>query len=319
MGENAQKIGKKLELLGIDLLGLFGWTEKMRDKEIKCTRSLHKNENGNSKRSHGVDLYMEYFDPYIGKKQGVFIECKNRNWNDITKKKIEYWINEEINLVECAKNNKELQDFYSEDADRNCALLLINCNDDKYNEEKFYEYLSEIQIQNKKIPYRVFVAGNSMINKWDAINRMIEETYHNGIKVLYPSINNSQPITEKYWSINQLFSKYIFAEAIETETEETSDGKLTREFKRLVIFAFDIICADSFQYMWSICRFYQYENQYKHIDICFWTESKEEHNYINENFKSILRGYKDKIDVKILESINLKFLLNRKLNVVDNR
>lgn len=158
-----------------------------------------------------------------------------------------------------------------------------------------------------------------MINKWDAINRMIKESYHNGIKVLYPSINNSQPITEKYWSINQLFSKYIFAEAIEIETEETSDAKITREVKRLVIFAFDIICADSFQYMWSICRFYQYENQYKRIDICFWTESKEEHDYIIENFKSILRGYKDKIDSKILESINLKFLLNRKLNVVDNR
>ena len=65
MGENAQKIGKKLELLGIDLLGLFGWTEKMRDKEIKCTRSLHKNENGNYLRYIGVVLYMFFFYPYI--------------------------------------------------------------------------------------------------------------------------------------------------------------------------------------------------------------------------------------------------------------
>ncbi len=319
MGENAQKIGKKLEQLGVDLLELFGWTERMRDKEIKCTRSLHKNEEGNSKHTHGVDLYMEYFDPYIGRKQGVFIECKNRNWSGITQKKIENWVNEEINLIECAKSNKELQEFYADDAERNCALILINCNDDQYDEKKFFEYLSVLQIQNKRIPYKIFVAGNTMINKWDAISRMIKESYHNGIKVLYPSISNSQPIAEKYWSINQLFSKYIFAETIETDTVETNEGRFIKEVKKLVIFDLDIVCADSFQYMWSMCRFFQYENQYKRIDICFWTETKEEHNYICENFKLILKSYKDNIDVKVLDSIKLKFLLNRKLNVVDNR
>lgn len=318
MGENAQKIGKKLEILGVDLLSLFFWTKKMGDKEIKCTRSTHKNLAGNSKQTHGVDLYMEYIDPYIGKTQGVFIECKNRQWNGITKDKIQEWINEEINLIDCARNNKDLQEFYASDSDKNCALLLINCNDDKYDEEKFYEYLKNIQVPNKRTPYKVFVAGNSIINRWDAISRMIKESYHNGINILYPSINNSQPLVTKYWSINQLFSKYIFTETIEKSEENTSEGKITREIKKLVIFDFDTVCAESFQYMWSMCRFFQYENQYKKIDICFWTESKEENNYINENFKSILKSYKDNIDENVVDSINLKFLLNRKINTVDN-
>ena len=43
VGENAQKIGKKLEQLGVNLLGMFKWNKKMSDKEIKCTRSTHKN------------------------------------------------------------------------------------------------------------------------------------------------------------------------------------------------------------------------------------------------------------------------------------
>ena len=64
MGENAQKIGKKLELLGVDLLGMFNWTKKMSDKEIKCARSTHKNAEGKPKQTHGVDLYMEYRDGY---------------------------------------------------------------------------------------------------------------------------------------------------------------------------------------------------------------------------------------------------------------
>ena len=89
MGENAQKIGKKLEQLGVDLLGMFKWNKKMSDKEIKCTRSTHKNAEGKPKQTHGIDLYMEYKDPYIGSVQGVFIECKNRVWSKINQKEIE--------------------------------------------------------------------------------------------------------------------------------------------------------------------------------------------------------------------------------------
>lgn len=320
MGENAQKIGKKLEELGVDLLEMFNWNERMRDKEIKCTRKSHKNIQGNSKQTHGVDLYMEYEDPYIGGTQGIFIECKNRQWSGITKSTMEQWVIEEVNLIECAKGNKDLQDFYTDNADHNCALILINCNDDKYDEDKFYEYLSQIQIPTKRIPYKIFIAGNTMINRWDAIVHMIKESYHSGISVLYPSINNSQPMVKKYWSINQLFSKYIFTETVEQVEETGYEGKIIREKKRLVIFNFDIVCAESFQYMWSMCRFFQYENRYNNIDICFWINSKEEHNYVNENFKNIIKkAYQDKIDLALLDSVNIKFLLNRKLNVVDNR
>ena len=146
---------------------------------------------------------------------------------------------------------------------------------------------------------------------------MIKESYHDGLNVLYPSINNSRPISEKYWSINHLFSKYVFCEARE-QVPIGRNGDI-RVNRILVIFFFDKISADSFQYMWSMCRAFQYENQYDGFDICFWTETKEENDYINENFLSILSNYDDgKISQDITKSIRIKFLLNRKLNVVDN-
>lgn len=306
VGENAQKIGKKLEQLGVDLLGMFKWNKKMSDKEIKCTRSTHKNAEGKPKQTHGIDLYMEYKDPYIGSVQGVFIECKNRVWSKINQKEIERWVNEELNLIDCARNNSELQEFYAEGADKNCALLLVNCNDGKFNQTKFDEYLSGIQIPNKRNPYKIFIAGNNMIERWDAISRMIKESYHDGLNVLYPSINNSQPISEKYWSINHLFSKYVFCEARE-QVPIGRNGDI-RVNRILVIFFFDKISADSFQYMWSMCRAFQYENQYDGFDICFWTETKEENDYINENFLSILSNYDDgKISQDITKSIRIKF------------
>ena len=168
-------------------------------------------------------------------------------------------------------NTPELQEFYSDDSDKNCALILINCNDNKFDSTKFHEYLSKIQVPGKRMPYKIFIAGNDTINRWDAIDKLIKEDYHNGIKVLSPSINNSQPVATKYWSINQLFSKYIFCE-VEEQQEEDSKGKIIRTVKKLVIFCFDKISAESFQYMWSMCRFYQYESSYAGFEICYWTE-----------------------------------------------
>lgn len=318
MGENAQKIGKKLEELGIDLLKTFNWTEKMRDKEINCKRSSHKNEKGKPKRTHGIDLYMEYDDPYIGKVQGVFIECKNRGWENIDKTRIEQWVNEEINLIDCARNNNDLQEFYADGADKNCALLLINCNDGNFNQSKFDEYLRNLSMPSKRNPYKIFIAGNNMIERWDAIGHMIKENYKDNLSVLYPSINNSQPLTENYWSINHLFSKYIFCESTEQITFGTSNDIHNKRV--LVIFFFDKISSESFLYMWSMCRAFQYENQYEGFDICFWTETKEEADYVNENFMSIIANYDEgKISPKIINSIKIRFLLNRKINPVDNR
>lgn len=319
MGENAQKIGKKLEVVGSDLFEMFNWNKKMGDKEIKCTRGSHKNTEGNKKKTHGIDLYMEYEDPYIGGIQGVFIECKNRTWNGITKSTIEMWVNEEINLIDCARNNCELQEFYGEGAERNCALLLINCNDGKFERDKFDEYLSKIEVKNKRTPYKIFVAGNHMLERWDAIGRMIKESYHSGLTVLYPSINNSKAMAVNYWSINQLFSKYIFCEY--KEKIPIGRGEGIRIEKVLVIFFFDKISAESIKYMWSMCRAFQYETQYYGFDICFWTEKSEESDYIKENFNSILKSEKGKdgIAKEVLDKIKIKFLLNRKLSIVDNR
>ena len=318
MGENAQKIGKKLEKFGVKLFEMFNWNKKMGDKEIKCTRGSHKNAQGRKKQTHGIDLYMEYEDPYIGGIQGIFIECKNRGWNDINKSNIETWVNEEINLIECARYNTDLQEFYGEGADRNCALLLINCNDGKFKKDKFDEYLSEINVKNKRNPYKIFIAGNYMIDRWDAIGRIIREEYQSNLKILYPSINNSRPMSVNYWSINQLFSKYIFCEY----EQEVSLGRNvgTKIEKILVIFFFDKVNAESFKYMWSMCRAFQYETQYQGFDICFWTETSNENNYIIENFIDILKSYKgkDTISEDVIDTIRINFLLNRNLNAVDN-
>ena len=58
MGEQAVKIGKKLEGFGEQLFSGFGWTELTRDREIECKRSSH------AKKTHGLDLVMKFNSPY---------------------------------------------------------------------------------------------------------------------------------------------------------------------------------------------------------------------------------------------------------------
>lgn len=319
MGENAQKIGKKLEELGFDILSVFNWSKKMSDKEIVCKKNAHKNEEGKKKETHGIDMYLEYEDPYIGKTQGVFIECKNRNWDGITKSKLQTWVNEEINLLECAVNNGELSEYYAENSDRNCALILVNCNDRKFNEAKFNEYLEQLSVPSKRTPYKIFIAGNNMLNRWDAIDHMIKENYASGIEVIYPSINNSKPTNAKYWSINQLFSKYIFCQTEDIIEEANNNERVMKYKKKLVVFFFDKICPESFDYLWSMCRFFQYENSHYKFDICFWTENAKDHDYIRDNFLNRIRNYDDKVDNDIANKITVRYLLNRNVGAIDNR
>ena len=94
MGEQANKIGKKLETFGEKLFTGFGWNELARDKEIKCTRKgIHR------KQTHGLDLLMNFNNPYLGYSQGIVIECKNRQMNSITQSEMNKWIAELINAI----------------------------------------------------------------------------------------------------------------------------------------------------------------------------------------------------------------------------
>ena len=90
MGEQAAKIGKKLEGFGVNFFANLGWTELTQDKEIKCTRSSHK------KKTHGIDLLCKFTNPYIAGNQGIVVECKNRQMGSITRATIEEWVKELI-------------------------------------------------------------------------------------------------------------------------------------------------------------------------------------------------------------------------------
>ena len=163
MGENAKKIGDKLEHFGKNLFVELGWTELTRDREIKCKRSSH------HKRTHGIDLLCKFKNPYIQGNQGVIIECKNRQMRSITQSDIEEWVKELINNIECAQSSDELQDIDLTDIVKlNTGLLLIHANEN-WDRKKFYTYLSKLKNINRRNPINIYIAGNDRIEMWTSV------------------------------------------------------------------------------------------------------------------------------------------------------
>ncbi|QHI73082.1 hypothetical protein [Aminipila terrae] len=111
MGEQAKKIGDKLEGFGEKIYERFNWEELTRDQEIKCTKSSHRTEKGNPKKTHGIDLYHKCLDPYKNQYISIITECKNYKWEAINQKSIQTWFEQLEWTMECAQNAEELLEY----------------------------------------------------------------------------------------------------------------------------------------------------------------------------------------------------------------
>lgn len=321
MGEKAKSIGEKLEGFGEKLFEGFGWNEVTRDLEIACKKSSHKNKEDKSKRTHGVDLLHNYSDPYLSQIIGVITECKNRTWSGITKSTIEQWYNELINTIECTKNSNEIKEFDLNGANINTGILLINCNDGKFEKDKFYGYIEKLDIPTKRDPLNIFIAGNDRIDQWYALLNRIEKYRSSAgegtFKIIYPSIENSIRTSVDYITVTHLLSRYVFAANDYYVEESSANVSLPTKIakRRYIVFSFDKHTIDSFKYLCSMFKYFQFEEGNEYV-FCFYPESAKDIDFINNNFIKSLKGNdgKEIIDIK---KIRIEFLQNRNINPVD--
>lgn len=319
MGENAKKIGDKLEGFGERLFERFGWHELTRDQQINCKRSKHKNESGQRKTTHGIDIYHSYFDPYKQKNLGVITECKNYKWESINRSNLQKWFNQLKDTIECAQTSAELEGFNNRCDVINTGVLLVHANNKGYDDEKFREYLSELQYSQKRNPINIFVASNKEIEKWDSMFSYIENinaNTENEFLFYNPSISGSGIKKNKYITLTQLYSDYIFAQN-RVIIEQRVGGKVinTIESKELYIFSFDKINKDSFVYVCDMFKELQLEN-FEKCMFCFYPEEKEEVDLIEKEF---IAYAKNELGNETGEKVDYHILDNRRLSPVDTK
>lgn len=313
MGENAKKIGEKLEGFGERLYERFGWNELTRDVEIKCTKSSHKIDK--DKRTHGVDLYHSYFEPFINMNIGVITECKNYGWDSINPSNLQKWFDQLLWTIECSQMSEELKVYNNKCDGVNTGILLVHANDGRYDDVKFREYLSKIQYKTKRSTTNIFIAGNKEIEKWDSMFEYIEKNFSgndNEFKFYYPSILGSSLEKLAHVSLYQLYSSFILAEN-ETKIESTSKGKIIIEpITQKIVFSFDKISETSFQYICNMFKELQLEGADEYI-FAFYPKSTNDVKLIKEKFNKYadeeLKGNKAKYVI----------LDNRNLSPVDTK
>lgn len=309
MGEQASKIGKKLEGFGEQLFSGFGWLELTRDKEIPCKRSSH------NKKTHGLDLVMKFDNPYIAGYQGVIVECKNRQMISITQSEIENWVKELINSIECSQSSAELSDINLENTTLNTGLLLIHAND-TFNAEMFDKYLKGISVPSRRNPINIFIASNREINKWNALINFIRLHYSDNFYFVYPSINGSTKVAVNYLCINSLYSKTIFAQRTHSVSDFRNGMSYNVPVRQAITFSFDEISINSFRYMWSMFKYYQFEDCDEYIFVFYPTKTNDT-EFVNDYFINSLTSNGQPIKTEIARKIKIDFIDNRNLSPVD--
>lgn len=312
MGENASKIGAKLEGWGSNLFRGFRWIEVTRDLEIKCNRkATHEN-----KRTHGLDILCSFYDPYLSCKQGVIIECKNRQMKSINQSTVDAWILELENSIECAHAAPELEPYLPQ-MEISTGLLLIHANDE-FNRELFAQYLRNARVKLKRNKTSIYIASNDEIDRWDSLI-----TYTNSLgdkfRFHYPSINESNIINDKQITLNYLFSKYVLAETVEYETEMRNDLPMEVPKRRRIMFIFDKPSIEAFRYAWSMSKHFQFYSSADRVSYVFYPNSPADVKFIKDNFfSSISNGIDHPMSDDVRSMCDIDFLTNRHLSPVDN-
>lgn len=209
----------------------------------------------------------------------------------------------------------ELVNVKTDDMNLNTGLLLIHAND-SFNKGLFDKYLSKLKIPSRRNPINIFIAGNEEINRWNSLRDKIEKDYSDKFQFIYPSIEGSNMELGKYATINQLYSRYIFAQDIsETKRNENGMEYFVPEIKKILI-SFDKISTESFKYIWSMFKAFQLQDA-KELIFMFYPREKDDVEFVKDNFIKTLYQVSPAITPEIEKKIKIDFIDNRSISPVD--
>lgn len=314
MGENALKIGAKLENWGSNLFSDFQWTEIARDVEIKCNRkSTHHTP------THGIDLLCCFSDPYSKMHQGVIVECKNREMRSINKTELNKWIEDLQKSIECAHAAPELEKYMKDDLEISTGLLLIHAND-SFESRRMQKYLSGASLKMKRTKMSIYVATNRHIDIWQSLLQYVKNVQGEFFFV-YPSINESMICEKKQITLNYLFSQFLFSEVITQEQKNGTNGlPVTQSVRTRIMFCLCKPNISTFQYMWSMFKHFQFggnaDDKYRFV---FYPHTSSDVDFVKSQFiNSLSSGIEHPLKDQDQSKVEICFLLNRHLSPVDN-
>ncbi|KFC30857.1 hypothetical protein [Bacillus subtilis] len=264
MSEEQQIQGERWTNQTKNILRRLGWRQKGDSNiDIPCTqKSTHGKSGEKRKNPHGIDLLLSYFDPYKIEENTVLVESKNRNWAGITTSTLQEFVTQISNTVECARTSSPLiQDLKCSVI--NDGLLMVWCNEtNKYDADKFKEYVRNLKIKKRKKPLNIYIASNKEILRWCSIIQKIEDIKKNytDFNFFYPSdyFSGGKATTrrQKQLNLSHMFSDYIFAKG--EQSVVVHRGTRTEDVNHIFFFAEPTM--DELEFMDNCITRYQFED-----------------------------------------------------------
>ena len=233
----------------------------------------------------------------------------------ITRATIEEWVKELINNIECAQSAPELVDVDLTNTTLNTGLLLIHAND-KFDPQKFYDYLSKITFPNRRNPINIFVAANDRIAQWTSLFAKIKTSYNNGFSFIYPSINESNKISQKSLTINAMYSKYLLGCSTYSIQKDNAGNIYQEPHTQNMLFFFDEITVDNFRYAWSMFKYYQLQGADRYVFL-FYPRRTGDVDFVKERFIATLKSGETPIKDSEAAKIEIDFIDNRCLSPIE--
>lgn len=307
MGELSQVIGKKLENFGSTLFENLDWEILAQNVEFNCTRPQHKNNKEKDKQTHGIDILHGYINPFTGRREAIIIECKNHLWSDFIPSKLNVWIEELANTVECASISPTIAPYLTEHILVG-GILLYNSSDNEYEPSRALKNISQVNVPRRRTPLMLYIADTNRLEQWYSLNQEISKikscNKEHNFGIIYPSIGGSNWDRLSVITPSYLFSDYILSAY--TKIEETYDG--TRKVDVKAIFCFDKVSDDSLYYLCDMINELQLESRSdrkQEVHIYFYPETQDEIDYIKESFARLVSKEKPSYELRLLDNRRL--------------
>lgn len=237
----------------IELLENFGWKHRGATRvDMPCT--VH------GKKAHGIDAFLTYRDPYQKKDIGILTETKNYAWENVNASKLQEWVDDLIDKIECVPLSQEFGDKLNfDDARVDTGLLMVWSKGD-YDRAKFAEYLDTVKISRKRNSMRIYVMDNydilklySILDTHTKLNHKLQT--NEKFDFYYPSYRISDSFRHpNFLSLEYFKSKFIFGRMIKIEKERNGG---THAVTAAVVFYFDKPSLACLDYMHLCLRQFQ--------------------------------------------------------------
>lgn len=302
MPEEEPQRGNRWTEHAVQLLSDLGWDQKgSTNVDIPCV--IHRER----RHPHGIDFFMTYLDPYQNCEIGIIGEAKNYAWSSLNRSKIEGWINELVQKIECVPfSNEFIERLNFDSAPINTGLLMIWVHD-SFDKAEFINYLNNISIPKKHNLQRIFVLGNHEILKLYSLKGKImeitgEQNSSTVFDIFYPSSQEYDSSRAKNLiTLEYIKSKYIFGKMSKPVRHTGSETPTT--INCTVVFYFDELTFDALRHMYLALRRFQLTEP--KILIYYYLDENEDIEYFSPHIEQFKREYgagvSDKFSFKPLE------------------